>query len=112
MQRVMHRLLLTALACACLVTPALAAAGADSTASASWARPEIRTVVARGLMAPDLRSFRPDDALTRGELADVEGGITGRPVKAPTRPDAAVTIAELDRKLVGLLGLRASAAAL
>src|SRR5215203_4268153 len=111
MHRMMHRSLLTALACACLITPALAAAAAGSSGSASWAKPEIRTVVARGLMAPDLRSFRPDDALTRGELAGLEAGITGRPAKPPTRPDATVTIAELDRKLVGILGLRDSAAA-
>jgi cell wall-associated NlpC family hydrolase len=108
----MHRLLVTALACACfLAPPALAAADSGSSGSASWAKPEIRTVVARGLMAPDLRSFRPDDALTRTELAALEAGLTGRPAKTPTRPDASVTMAELDRRLVGILGLRDSAAA-
>jgi cell wall-associated NlpC family hydrolase len=112
MHPIMHRLLFTALACACLAAPALAATDAGSSASASWAKPEIRVVVARGLMASDLQSFRPDDALTRGELADLEAGLTARPVKAAARPDAAVTIAELDRRLVGILGLRNSAAAL
>ena len=108
----MHRLLVTALACACLLAPpALAAADSGSSGSASWAKPEIRTVVARGLMAPDLRSFRPDDALTRAELAALEAGLTGRPAKTPTRPDASVTMAELNRRLVGILGLRDSAAA-
>jgi cell wall-associated NlpC family hydrolase len=107
----MHRLLVTALACACLPAPALAAADSGSSGSASWAKPEIRAVVARGLMAPDLRSFRPDDALTRAELTALEVGLTGRPAKAPTRPDASVTMAELDRRLVGILGLRDSAAA-
>src|SRR5215208_1856080 len=111
MHRLMLRLLLTASACACVVTPALAAAAADSSGSASWAKPEIRAVVARGLMAPDLQSFRPDDALTRAELADLEAGITGRQAKAQTTPDAAITIAQLDRRLVGILGLRDSAAA-
>jgi cell wall-associated NlpC family hydrolase len=111
MHLVMHRLLITAFACACLVVPAVAAADAGSSSATSWAKPEIRAVVARGLMAADLRSFRPDDALTRGELAELEAGLTSRPVKATPRPDAAVTIAELDRRLVGILGLRDSAAA-
>src|SRR5215208_1636638 len=112
MHRLMLRFLVTAFACACLATPALAAADAPSSASASWAKPEIRAVVARGLMAPDLRSFRPDDALTRAELADLEAGITGRQAKAQTTPEAAITIAQLDRRLVGVLGLRGSAATL
>ena len=107
----MHRLLVSVLACACLLAPALAAADSGSSGSASWAKSEIRAVVARGLMAPDLRSFRPDDALTRAELTALESGLTGRPAKAPTRPDALVTMAELDRRLVGILGLRDSAAA-
>jgi cell wall-associated NlpC family hydrolase len=111
MHRMMHRSLVTAFACACLAAPALAAADSGSSTAASWAKPEIRAVVARGLMAPDLRSFRPEDALTRGELTDLEAGLTARPVKAPAEPDATVTIAQLDRKLVGILGLRDSAAA-
>jgi cell wall-associated NlpC family hydrolase len=110
MDLMMHRLLVTALAGASLIVPALAAADAGSSVSASWAKPEIRVVVARGLMAPDVQSFRPDDDLTRGELADLDAGLTRRAAKPPATPDAAVTITELDKRLVGILGLRGSAA--
>src|SRR5919108_454238 len=111
MDVVVHRVLLTALAGVCLLVPGLAAAAVRSSASASWAKPEIRIVVGRGLMAPDLQSFRPDDALTRGELADLEAGLRGRMAKRTTSPDAPVTMAELDRRLVGVLGLQGQASA-
>ena len=111
MDVVVHRVLLTALAGVCLLVPGLAAAAVRSSASASWAKPEIRIVVGRGLMAPDLQSFRPDDALTRGELADLEAGLRGRMAKRTTSPDAPVTMSELDRRLVGVLGLQGQASA-
>jgi cell wall-associated NlpC family hydrolase len=110
MVSMMQRLLLTALAAACLAVPALATAGSVSS-SASWAKPEIRVVVARGLMAPDVKSFRPEDELTRGELAQLESGLTGRPARRPSGPDSAVTMAELDKRLVGVLALNGPAAA-
>ena len=106
----MQRLLLTALLAACLAVPALAAADSGSS-SASGAKSEIRTGVARGLMAPDVKSFRPEDELTRGELAQLESGLTGRPARRPSGPDAAVTMAELDQRLVGVLALTGPAAA-
>jgi cell wall-associated NlpC family hydrolase len=110
MELMMQRLLLTALAAACLAVPAPAAADVDAS-GASWAKAEIRAVVARGLMAPDVKSFRPDDELTRGELAQLESGLTGRPARRPSGPDSAVTMAELDKRLVGVLGLTGPAAA-
>src|SRR4051794_993287 len=96
----MQRLLVVALAGACLAVPALASAGADSSGGSSWAKSEIRVVVGRGLMAPDIKSFRPDDALTRNELAQLESGLTGRPARRPSGPDTSVTIADLDKRLV------------
>jgi cell wall-associated NlpC family hydrolase len=110
MELMMQRLLVTALAAACLAVPALAAADSGSS-SASWAKTEIRAVVARGLMAPDVKSFRPEDELTRGELAQLESGLTGRPARRPSGPDSAVTMAELDKRLVGVLALNGPAAA-
>ena len=101
----MQRLLVTALAGACLVVPALASAGADASGASSWAKSEIRVVVARGLMAPDVKSFRPDDDLTRNELAQLESGLTGRPARRPSGLDTSVTMAELDRRLVAVLRL-------
>jgi len=56
-------------------------------------------------MAPDVKSFRPGDDLTRNELAQLASGLTGRPARRPSGPDASVTIADLDRRLVELLGL-------
>jgi cell wall-associated NlpC family hydrolase len=111
MEPMMHRLLVTALAGAALVVPATAPADARSSGSASWAQREIRVVVARGLMAPDVRSFRPDDDLTRGELAQLESGLTGRPARRAAGPDSSVTMAELDKRLVGVLALTGPAAA-
>src|SRR5215204_586185 len=100
----MQRLLVTAIAGACLAVPTVASAGAES-AAASWAKTEIRVVVARGLMAPDVKSFRPEDDLTRNELAQLASGLTGRPARRPSGPDTSVTIAELDKRLVDALHL-------
>jgi cell wall-associated NlpC family hydrolase len=79
----------------------------------SWAEPEIRFVVAHGLMARDVASFRPDATLTRGELTSLVAGLTRTPASAVEPPAAAdpraVTIAQLDSRLVGGLGLSASA---
>ena len=76
----------------------------------SWADAQIRIVVAHGLMAPDVASFRPDDPLTRGVLADLVAGLTGRGPAPVAIPSAPVTIAGLDAKLVRGLGLGTTAA--
>jgi cell wall-associated NlpC family hydrolase len=102
----MRRPLTTALVAACLLAPAAAAAGS---AGAGWAKQEIRLVVARGLMAASVQTFRPEDPLTRAELAELATGLKGVPLAPPARPEAAVTMTELDRRLVGILGLRDAA---
>ena len=96
---------------------ALAASLAAPTAGAakpklqpSWAQSEIKLVVARGLMAKDVRSFRPEDMLTRGELEDLVAGLTKRPRALPASPAAPVTAAELTARLVRALGVADSAA--
>src|ERR671935_1288270 len=71
----------------------------------SWADAQIRLVVAHGLMAPDVASFRPDDPLTRGALSALVEGLTGRAPAPVLNPAAPVTIAGLDAKLVRGLGL-------
>ncbi|HEU5064913.1 MAG TPA: C40 family peptidase [Gaiellaceae bacterium] len=89
---------------ACLLTALAIAPGATSSASnRSWAQPQIRVVVARGLMARSVASFRPNDALTQGELADLVAGLTEQPPKAVANPSAPVTLAQLDAKLVRTL---------
>ena len=75
----------------------------------SWADAQIRLVVAHGLMAPDVASFRPDDPLTQDDLADLVAGLTDRAPAPVANPNAPVTIAGLDTKLVRGLGLATAA---
>ena len=76
----------------------------------SWADAQIRVVVAHGLMAPDVASFRPDDPLTRGALSALVGGLAARLPAPVANPAAPVTITGLDAKLVRGLGLGPAAA--
>jgi cell wall-associated NlpC family hydrolase len=75
----------------------------------SWADTQIRLVVSRGLMARDVASFRPDDPLTRGALADLVAGLSDTAPAPVVNPTAPVTIAGLDTKLVRALGLAVAA---
>ena len=75
----------------------------------SWAKAEIRLVVARGLMARSVASFRPNDPLTQGELSRLIAGLTRRSPAPTAAPEAPVTLATLDARLVRALGLRAAA---
>jgi cell wall-associated NlpC family hydrolase len=94
-----------------LVVPsaALAAKGNGSVQiPASWAQEEIEQVVGAGLLATDVASFRPDDPVTHGELYDAieQLGLRAQKPAVRSRP---VTMRELDARLVGALGLTASA---
>ena len=83
------------------VTPPLASA-----AKRSWAQGEIKLVTSKGLMTPTGGAFRPDDALTQGELTELVTGLTGEETRVPASPSSgAVTIAQLDARLVDALGL-------
>jgi cell wall-associated NlpC family hydrolase len=84
---------------------ALSAPGVAAPPAPAWANAEIRAVVAAGLMAPDVPSFRPYEPLTRGELAELVAGLTAVAQPAPAAPAATVTLAELDSRLVRALGL-------
>ena len=101
------------LACAALPVAASAQRTPDDparaeTAVGSWAEKEIRAVVDRGWMGPNVRAFRPEDTLTGTELAELVAGITGAP---PTSgAPGAVTVATLDSELVKALGLGRAAA--
>ena len=61
-------------------------------------------------MSETVASFRPNDALTRGELTALVAGLTRRPVRAASDPTP-VTIAQLDAALVRGLGLAPAASA-
>jgi cell wall-associated NlpC family hydrolase len=82
------------------------ALGTSSTATAaSWAQPQIRTVVQHGLMGPSVAGFRPGRPLTRGALAQAIANLTGNPqvVVDPAKP---VLMWEMERALVKAAGLR------
>jgi len=98
----------TAILALCLLA-AVPAAVQAATAPVSWAQPQIVTVVAHGLLAPDVASFRPDDPLTAQDLDTLVGGLTGQPVLA-TASTSPVTIATLDARLVRAAGLTDAAA--
>jgi cell wall-associated NlpC family hydrolase len=94
-----------------LLVVLVALAGApEAGAGRSWADAEIRTVVEAGLMAPSVSAFRPDDALTRRELAQVVATITQRE-QVVVDPQRAVTVRELDAALVRAVGLGTAAQA-
>jgi cell wall-associated NlpC family hydrolase len=93
----------------CLLLLATAGtAGAGRSTSTSWAAPQIATVVSRGIMAPSIEEFRPDDLLTQSELADVLTSL-GMPGVTFVDPAGAVTMRELDARLVTAAGLRPEA---
>ena len=96
-----RRVLLALLAIVALTAaPPLAAA-----AKRSWAQREINLVTAAGVMSATGGSFRPDDTLTQGELAELVSALSGEPTRDPASPSSRVTIAQLDAQLVGALGL-------
>ena len=115
MRRTASILALLVVAGICAVLPVAAGAqrtpdepDRDGTAVGSWAEKDIRTVVARRLMGPNVRAFRPEDALTGAELAQLVAGIAARP-PAGAAPGA-VSVATLDAELVKALGLGRTAA--
>jgi cell wall-associated NlpC family hydrolase len=100
----MRRLALLPLLALALVQPASAAKPAQS-----WAQPEIELVTSRGLMGGNAATFRPNDPLTQGALAQLIAALTEQPLVASAAPAAPVTIAQLDARLVGALGLNETA---
>ena len=97
----------------CALTAVLAAAAPADAAktSPSWAQAEIKAVTAAGLMGNDPATFRPDDPLTRGALAQLVAGLTHAAPVTPANPAAKVTMAALDARLVSGLGLADAAKA-
>jgi cell wall-associated NlpC family hydrolase len=97
-----RRVLLLALLAA-LATSSAAPAAAPQ----SWAQPEIKLVVSRGLMAESVARFRPDSLLTQPELTELIAGLTAtEPIlpRTATRSGSTVSMAQLDAQLVRGLG--------
>jgi len=76
--------------------------------AASWAQPQIRTVVAAGLMGPSVENFHPGQPVTRGDIGYAIAVLTGEQ-QVVVDPEHPLTMAQLDRRLVGYLGLRGAA---
>ena len=62
-------------------------------------------------MAKTVTAFRADDTLTQGELAALVAGLTKHSAGTVATPGAAVTVTQLDARLVRALGLSDAAAA-
>ena len=106
----MSRILAISAVFAVLAAPA-AAKPSGKAQPVSWAQPQIKVVVAHGLMAKSIQSFRPNDPLTRGALnALVSGLAPEQPTTSSVQASAPVTIAQLDATMVRALGLSSSAA--
>ncbi len=128
-----RRLAVLALLCAAVPTVASAAS------PRSWAAPQIKVVVSHGLMgASTPEDFRPDDPLTRAGLEDLATGLQAaiaKPVApagsttatstiptstttatstttttAPVTPAGNATVAQLDARLVKIVGGSSAAA--
>ena len=76
--------------------------------AASWAQPQIKVVVANGLMGPSVSNFRAKQNVTRKELGEALAALTGES-QVVVDPDSEVSIAGLDAKVVKALGLRHAA---
>src|SRR5436190_16553934 len=107
----MSRILAITAVLAVLAAPA-AAQSSGRAQPASWAQPEIKLVVARGLMARSVQTFHPSDPLTRGALTSLVAGLSADRPAASTQSSAPVTLAQLDATLVRGLGLSDAAAEL
>src|SRR6266699_2757936 len=100
----MSRILAITAVFAVLAAPAAARTNGGAQ-PASWAQPEIKVVVAHGLMAKTVQTFHPNDPLTSGALTPL---VTGLALDGPTfttQSTAPVTMAQLDATLVRALGL-------
>jgi cell wall-associated NlpC family hydrolase len=98
---------LSLLATACLAASTAAAASPASQQPEpvdSWAAPQIKAVLTAGIFDATAETFRPDDPLTWGELADVLGR-WGKGIIPPAHPDKPVSVRQLDAQLVAALGL-------
>jgi cell wall-associated NlpC family hydrolase len=100
-----------------LVGLSAAPSAAPAPAKRSWALPQIRLVVGRGLMAPSVSAFRPNASLTQGELQELITALSElqprsvqRPAPRARRASTPVTMAQLDTQLVRALGFGDEAA--
>lgn len=87
------------------VTVVAAFFAAEPALATSWAQPQIKVVVANGLMGPSVSNFRAKQNITREELYTAIAALTGE-TQVVVDPDAEVSMAGLDAAIVKALGLR------
>jgi cell wall-associated NlpC family hydrolase len=90
--------------CALITLLTVSPASAAAKPGTSWAQAELKTAVAAGLMAKEAAA-RPNKPLTKGELETLVAGLMHVEAIAPVAPAKTVTMAALDARLVGALGL-------
>jgi cell wall-associated NlpC family hydrolase len=93
---------------ACALLMLLSVSPAAAKPGTSWAQAELKAVVDAGLMAREAAA-RPNSPLTRGQLETLAAGLARLEIVPPAKPGATVTIAALDARLVGALGLTETA---
>jgi cell wall-associated NlpC family hydrolase len=84
MRNLVGRRLLVLAAVSAAVVGVVAAATAAPSRVPNWAGPEIATVVSHGLMAQSVKTFRPNDPLTRDSLSSLDSGLTEALTPPPT----------------------------
>jgi len=105
----MRRFALLACAVGTLACLAVASTAGAQTTGRSWAAPQIKAVVAAGLLGPSVPDFRPQDPLTASELT-LALALLGGPDRGVDDASRLVTLRDLDAALVDLVGLRREAA--
>jgi cell wall-associated NlpC family hydrolase len=76
---------------ACIGAAALLAPVAGAKQSVSWAQPQIRTVVAYGLMAKSVASFKPNAVLTQAQLEELLPALPTETIDDPSSTDPITT---------------------
>jgi cell wall-associated NlpC family hydrolase len=111
LRRVWLLLALLTLACGCVATTASADRGVASPPISSWDPQDVQKMIETGIFDATVETFRPNDPLTWGELADVLGR-WGRGIQPPADPARLVTVRQLDAQLVAALDLLPSSRAI
>jgi cell wall-associated NlpC family hydrolase len=93
----------------CAFVAAVLVPASSAKPSTSWAEPQIKVVVAAGVMGSDVATFRPNDPLTRVALEQLVAGLMHTVPVVVANPTARVTMSGLDSGLVAGLGQSDSA---
>lgn len=90
---------------ACALAALISASPSAASGPVSWAQPQIKAVLAAGVMTGELTTFRPQDPLTRRTLEGLAAALTHTSPLTQASTSSTVTMAGLDSRLVNTLGL-------